>query len=354
MKNCPDCGRELAESDTHCTSCKPTEKPFFTIKRFLWDNFRFFTLIGITGTMISLIPNMGNRILGTYWISSNESYLPLFLSMIIFFGAIFLSICFLLVFSLVFEGRKNEEVLRSIPLRSRTLLTIYRGDFQRFILLFCLVPMWFGLLMFFIMIMPLIPNRYSWLFATITVLTCIPLALYSFLGWKIGKNVSRISGNRVKNPRLMVAAFAIIVVLVLILVPYAIPGLSDTADTFSGNIGIQADQQFFSPHISSAKGLRLVITNVSGTELLASRHTWSANYGYFVRVIPSTSEVIILGNPVYDDNNRDIYWTFSDAEQKKGPVKIELQITKTANPAINTNASLYLTWYTPDIVQANT
>ena len=57
-------------------------------------------MIGITGTMISLIPNMGTRVLGASWITDTESLLPLFLSVIIFFGAIFLTICFLMIFSL--------------------------------------------------------------------------------------------------------------------------------------------------------------------------------------------------------------------------------------------------------------
>jgi len=355
MKNCPDCGRELSDENTPCPSCKPAAKPF-TIRQFLWENFRLFTLIGITGTMISLIPNMGNRILGTAWIASEESYLPLFLSMILFFGAIFLTICFLMIFGLIFEGRKNEEIHWKPAIRSRPLFTVYKGDFQRFILLLCLVPMWFGLLMFFVMVMPLIPNRYSWVFAMLMILTFVPLALYSFLGWKIGKSVNRITGSRTKSPRLVVAGFGILVVLVLILIPYAIDGFSGSGNAFSDPIGIRADHEYFSPHISSAKGLRLVITNVSGTELLASRQTWSADYGYFVRVIPSTSEVIILGNPVQDATNRDIYWTWSetDAKPKRDPVKIDLQITKTGNAATTANASLYLSWYTRDIVQVNT
>jgi len=60
MKNCPDCGSELTSADIFCPSCKKRVKPSFTILEFLWENFRLFTMIGVIGTMISLIPNMGD------------------------------------------------------------------------------------------------------------------------------------------------------------------------------------------------------------------------------------------------------------------------------------------------------
>jgi len=355
MKNCPYCGTEISAPDTECPSCKKKVKKSFTILSFLWENFRLFTMIGITATMISLIPNMGTRILGPSWITDTESLLPLFLSIIIFFGAIFLTICFLIIFSLILQGRDTENVTKKITIRSRTLITWYEGDLQRFILLFCLVPMWFGLLMFFVMLMPLIPNQYSWIFAAVVGLACIPLVIYSFLGWKIGKIITRKVPVLGKIPRLSVVIFTILVIVFLVLIPYAIPRFFDNTQTFSGDVKIRADQQYFSPHISSAKGLRLEITNLSGRELLASRQTWSADYGYFIRVIPSTTEVTILGNPVYDENSRDIYWTYAgnDPGQNKKPVKIDMHLYPLQGDEEITNSSLHLNWYNNEIVYVN-
>ena len=356
MKKCPDCGSELSSADLFCPSCKKRVKPPFTIRHFLWENFRFFTMIGITATMISLIPNMGTRILGASWITDPDSVLPLFLSIIIFFGAMFLTICFLIIFSLVFEGRETGNIRKKITLRSRTLITWYEGDSQRSILLFVLVPMWVGLTLFFILLMPLIPNKYSWLFAAVIGLTCIPLLIFSFLGWNIGKKIIRIIPGMKKFPRLGTVVFALLLIGFLVLVPLAISRFFDNADTFPGDMKIRADQQYFSPSISSAQGLRLEITNVSGRELLESRHTWSADYGYFIRVMPTTSEVIILGNPVYDDTSRDIYWTYSgnDPQQDKKPVKIDLHLYPLQGNEEIAHASLYLTWYNNDIVYVNT
>jgi hypothetical protein len=356
MKNCPECGRELSSSDLVCPSCKKQVKPPFTILKFLWENFRFFTMVGITGTMISLIPNMGNRILGVSWITDSDSFLPLFLSIIIFFGAMFLTICFLMIFSLIFEGRQTENIRNNITLFSKTLITWYEGDFQRSILLFCLVPMWVGLLMFFILLMPLVPNKYSWLFAAVIGLTCIPLAIYSFLGWKIGTTIiGKIPGME-KYPRLSMVIIIIVVIGCLLLLSFAIPLALENKDTVSAGIKIQADQQYYSPSISSAKGLRLEITNISGRKLQESRYTWSADYGYFVTITPSTNEVTILGNPVYDDTSRYIYWTYSknDPGHDKKPIKIEVHLYPLQGDVETARSSLYLTWYNNEIVYVNT
>jgi hypothetical protein len=355
MKICPDCGRELSSPDSVCPSCNNKVKKPFTIRDFLWENFRLFTMVGVTGTMISLIPNMGTRILGASWIVDADNYLPLFLSIIIFFGALFLTICFLMIFGLVLERSGDEAVNNRVKLGSKTLITWYEGDSQRCILLCCLVPMWFGLILFFIMLMPLIPNKLSWLFAAVIGLAVIPLFIFALLGWKIGKTTIKKIPGLGKSPRLSMGVLIILVIGCLVLLSFAIPQVLDNNDPVSGTLEIRADQQYFSPQISSAKGLRLEITNISGRTIQASRHTWSADYGYFIRVIPSTSEVTILGNPVYDDYSRDIYWTYSenDPAGNKKPVKIELHLYPLQGNEELASSSFYLTWYTNDIVYVN-
>jgi hypothetical protein len=355
MKICPDCGGELSSPDAVCPSCNKKVKKSFTIRDFLWENFRLFTMVGVTGTMISLIPNMGTRILGASWIVDADNYLPLFLSVIIFFGAIFLTICFLMIFTLVFERRNTEEVKHRITLWSTTFVTWYKGDSQRLILLICLVPMWFGLTMFFVLLMPLIPNKYSWLFAAVIGLACIPLAIYSFLGWNIGRTViGKIPGLE-NSPRLSMVVFSILMIGCLVLLSFAIPQVLENRDAGSAAMKIRADQQYFSPHLSTAKGLRLELTNISARRLQESRHTWSADYGFFIRVIPSTNEVTILGNPVSDNNFRDIYWTYAenDPGRNNKPVKIEVHSYSLQGNEELANSSLYLTWYTSDIVYVN-
>ena len=355
MKICPDCGRELSCPDSVCPSCNKKVKKSFTIRDFLWENFRLFTLVGVTGTMISLIPNMGTRILGASWITGADNYLPFFLSLIIFFGTLFLTICFLMIVNLVLYGRRDEAVNNRITFGSGTLITWYEGDAQRCILLCCLVPMWFGLILFFIMLMPLIPNKLSWLFAAVIGLAVIPLFIFALLAWKISKTMmSKITGLE-KYPRLRMVVFIVLVIGCLVLLSFAVFYVPDSTGPLSGTMEIRADQQYFSPHISSAKGLRLEIANISGQKIQSSRHTWTADYGYFIRVIPSTSAVTILGNPVHDDYFRDIYWTYSETypERDKTPVKIEVHLYPRQGNEELASSSLYLTWYNNDIVFVN-
>jgi hypothetical protein len=355
MKTGPDCGRELPAHDTSCPAGRGAEQIPFSIKAFLWENFRLFTMIGVTGTMISLIPNMGTRVLGMSWITGSDTFLPIFLSIIIVFGALFLTICFLMIFGLVLKGRDHERAYCRITIRKIRLFTWYEGDLQRFILLFCLVPMWLGMVMFFILLTPLIPNSYSWYFATFVGLAFIPLAIYSFLGWNLGRTLVKSHPSLDRYPVLSKIVITLLVVGILVLITLALQGSFSTDDRTYGDIRIKADQEYFSPQISTAKGLRLEITNLSGRDLLSSRHTWSADYGYFIRVIPSTSEVTILGNPVTGDNSRDIYWTYpaADPERTKNPVKINIQVYSPYHKETPVRSSLYLTWFSGDIVQVN-
>jgi hypothetical protein len=355
MTICPDCGRELPVHDASCPAGKKPPKKPFTIRAFLWENFRLFTMVGITGTMISLIPNMGTRILGMSWMTGSDNYLPLFLSLIILFGSLFLAICFLMIFGLIVDGRDSETVQKKVTAGKRTFFTWYEGDLQRFILLSCLVPMWFGMTMFFILLMPLIPNRYSWFFAAITLLVCIPLVIYSFLGWNLGKKViGRIPGME-RHPRFSSVVFFLFVIGVLVFLSFAIPVLTQEQDPAPADIKIKADPQYFSPQISSTKGMKMEITNITGLKFRQSRHTWTADYGYFIRVVPSTSEVTILGNPVINETQRDIYWTYSPDDPKRGkrPIKIDVYLYPYLGDDVLANSSLCLEWYTDDIVYVN-
>ncbi|NMB79807.1 MAG: hypothetical protein GYA23_12020 [Methanomicrobiales archaeon] len=352
MPVCPGCGRALPSPEGASPAGKPAGKKPFTIKAFLWENFRFFTMIGITGTMISLVPTMGTRILGTSWITGSDNILPLSLSIIILFGAIFISICFLLIFSLILAGRADEAVLKRAGSGFRWQVTLYEGDFQRVILLACLVPMWMGMVMFFVLLMPMIPNRYSWFFAMVTLLACIPLVVYTFLGWNIGRHVvGRIPGMA-RHPRTSTVLFYVCVFCILLFLAVGVPLLTEERNPDPADIRIKTDQQYFSPHISSAQGLRLQLTNITGRDFRMSRHTWSADYGYFVRVIPSTGEVTILGNPAVDETADHIYWTYpaTDPGRNATPVTIRAQLYPLHGDTELVRSSITLDWFTNDIV----
>ncbi|MEI8332201.1 MAG: hypothetical protein WCF90_11245, partial [Methanomicrobiales archaeon] len=112
---------------------------------------------------------------------------------------------------------------------------------------------------------------------------------------------------------------------------------------------IRADQQYFSSHVSSANVVRLDITTLSGRERGETLQTWSASYGYVIRVTPATSEVIILGNPVTGDNNRDIFWTWSGTDPGLA-VRINLHLFWPPGGKEIKNSSILLTGCNNDIL----
>ena len=142
---------------------------------------------------------------------------------------------------------------------------------------------------------------------------------------------------------------------VLIILCIAVPLITAEKDPEPQDILILADQQYFSPHISSAKGLHLAITNISGQTYRQSRHTWTADYGYFIRVIPSTSDVTILGNPVYNDTFSDIYWSYAETDPARNdtPVTIAVHLYPLHENRELASSSLSLDWYTNDIVHVS-
>ncbi|WP_321507076.1 hypothetical protein [uncultured Methanoregula sp.] len=302
MTRCPYCGNEIFCLDIYCPFCKKPLKNYFFIPTFLLENFRLFTIIGVIGAMIALIPSLGTQILGAYWISDQTSSLPLFLSIMIFFGAYFIAIVFASLFVLIFQCRDNEIVLKKITIPYVNTYTFYRGDYQRLILLFCLVPLLFGIISFLIPLLIFIQNIYSWFFAFFVILVLLPSAAFAILAWLQAKNVAQISSEMGRYKKISYVLLSIMVIECLILINLFFPITYGDDHIFSNNIKIEPSQDYFSPQISSDKGLRLEIANFSGRESLISMHNWSASYGYFIWVSPTTPEVRILGNPVNNTN----------------------------------------------------
>ncbi|HSQ94260.1 MAG TPA: hypothetical protein VLL74_08205, partial [Methanoregula sp.] len=156
------------------------------------------------------------------------------------------------------------------------------------------------------------------------------------------------------SPRLAMVAVGILVVGGLVLLIYAVPPLLEDRDAGMGGLGIRADQQYFSPHLSTTKGLRLELTNTTATKFLENTYTWSADYGFFIRVVPSTSDVTILGNPVPDNNFRDIYWTYAEKNTGTTSRPVTIEVRRSSHQGMEQErAVLYLDWFTDDIVKVN-
>ena len=247
-------------------------------------------------------------------------------------------------------------------------------------MLFCLVPLWFSISLFLISTMVFIPNVYSIIFASIVIFIILPLVCFYYLADRQARNLIRASkeiseskqfnslllkigkwkwitpvSSRLKQPIWIYFILSGVTLVLLLYMMNVFSPLPNTDHSFSTNINIEPNQYYYSPQSSYEKGLKLEITNLSGRELLVSRHTWSTNYGYFVTVEPPVSDVIILGSPVYNYNTTFIYWTYPirDIGTNKPPVRIQLQVFKLKDNIEIANVFLNLTWFDKDIASPN-
>jgi len=134
-----------------CRDSRSSAQPF-TIASFLKNNFHLFTIMGVIGTMLSVLPNLIDKYIGPDWkyliLNHQESYLPyVIVEMPIICGAIFLYAVFLLIVGLVLiSDREKEENVHSgwFPIKA--------GDFNRIVFLLIFLPLGFTFSYFLILI----------------------------------------------------------------------------------------------------------------------------------------------------------------------------------------------------------
>ncbi|MFA4876560.1 MAG: hypothetical protein WC586_04035 [Methanoregula sp.] len=351
MKICPHCGNEIFCLDMNCPYCKRPIVGHFTILSFLKENFQYFTIIGIIGTMISLLPNLGEKYWGSDWLAGDLGYFAIFLSLVTLFGALLITALFVIIILKILECRKNER-FKPFPVLNRfSDNKWYAGDFQRFILLIIIVPMMIGFIIFLWGCGSFIPSPYSLIFAMffLLIVMCI---IYSIIAYSMGQQANRITeeyGRRI-GTIFIILTLALYVILFLFVTPGILVGQS-----YSSNIQIIPDQMYFSPSATSPEGIRLEVTNISGNEqIMYTSYNWSTNYGYFVQVSLPTNKVYILGDHFQSQSDK-IYWTFSqqDLGVEKPPVEIKLQVKNLKDNSFVTNTSLNLTWFKKDIAFVN-
>jgi hypothetical protein len=354
MKKCPHCGSEIFCLNLYCPYCKSPIKDYFTIEAFLKENFQFFTILGVMGTMISLLPNLGNLIFGENWISKDIFlFFSIFLTLIIYFGGIFIIAIFFIIIVKIFEYRKDEK--------SRLILKKiywYKGDFQRLLLLACLLPMMIGFLFFIIPSIIFIPNRT--IIMSIILIFGLVIGGTGFLYYKLIKIFTKpihdliTYSEKYNIPIAIILIISFLVTLILLYAFFTVLPVIMAPSPYSDNIKIQPVQLYYSPLISPMKGLQLDVTNISSDQLTYTSFQWSTNYGYFISFTPSGMNEKILGDKCEQTSLR-IHWTYptEDIEQNKNPVTIKLNVIDLNSNSIVGNTSLNLTWFTKDIVFVN-
>ena len=150
---CPDCGKEIFCLNICCPNCGKRLVNYFTAQCFLRENFHLFTILGVIGTMIVLLPNLGEKIIGPNWISGNWGFLSYLLILLNYGGGLFLLIIFsILLKKIVVDNRDVEETISDL-----NLLKIKRGDINRIPIAISLLAMMIGSFYFIILATLVIP-----------------------------------------------------------------------------------------------------------------------------------------------------------------------------------------------------
>lgn len=355
MKKCPYCGSSLFILDLNCPYCKKPIRNYFSIEAFLKENFHLFTIIGVLGTMISLLPNLGNLVFGQNWLI--KDYFNIFswaLILIIYFGGLFIIVIFILIFWKIFQDRDNENF--------NTIFFVFHwhyGDFQRIILLVCLAPLMLGLILFIFPSIMFLPNNSVIAgFLLVILMFFGTMSIIQFLLTKriveSAQTVSTEFGKYQKHTFVLLVVLVAIVYLLITMVWFP-PGFT-IPKPYSDDIKIKPDKLYFSPSMSDTPGLQLEVTNISTDQFSHTYYQWSTNFGYFISFTPSGLNGKILGDNC-EANSTLIYWTYSTEaiEPNQSEVNIKLNIidTKTNSIVFNKSENLNLTWFTRDIVFVN-
>ncbi|ABS55882.1 hypothetical protein Mboo_1364 [Methanoregula boonei 6A8] len=355
MATCPHCGREYFSLNIDCPHCGKRIVNYFTINAFFRDNFHYFTIIGVTGTMIALLPNLGENIIGTDWISDNMSLLSASLAFLFIFGALLLFGIFIILLKKIWsrECHSQEDPVFNV----NYLRWLKKGDKSRLMLSFCLFPMMIALIGFLILILIYNPSSLVRVTTLIVAISIFVIAYGYYISSTLVLRVIRLFIKNWKHGLGFIVICAFLGVIYISLFSH-IPPPSPPVYPVPQEVNIIASPSFYDPQISSDKGLLLEATETQEGLYGPNQMHWKANYGYFIQIEPG-NKVILLGNDTIQKStnlfgDQTIFWVYptSDLGKVKPSVNISLNIVS-SNNAIITNSSLKLKWMDRDVILAS-
>jgi hypothetical protein len=337
MAICPHCSLEIQCNDIYCPWCKKRIQSYFSISVFLKENFHLFTIIGVIGTMIALLPNLGEKLIGPDWILGGNG---VFLVSAILFGCLFLFGVYAITIRKIFVDCRNEETDHKI-----WIVTIKKGDKFRLLLILALTFMLFPFLYYIILSAISIPDFYP----KLTVLIIFFLLMLAWTGYLFYDIIMKMWDDIKKDRLGEVVSIILIVIGILCIYPSFVP--QNPYPINPNNVAIHSNPEYYSPSISSDKGIKLTTTNTSYPDFNLAIYHWKTNYGYFIDIKKPYNYITILGNETYWSNS--IYWSYpsSDIEKEKPSVKITLDIFDNYNQTFITNSTMNLTWLNNEIIQ---
>lgn len=319
-----------------------------------------FTVIGITGTMMSLIPTFLDRIIGPDWklilISDAIGLLGLILIQIFF-----LSGCiFILFIAYLIIGRIHFCTFDQISLHSLFGNPITIGDIQRWTFYLVFVPTIFSLLFFVMSIF--IFQQDPMIKLINSVIVYLYLAILILIGvilWILVQPNSWTNSRQVKTIFLVIilitfiAFFAYIFSMLMPILSLFAPFDTHFNNTpeiiFSDpNYSIQTSTTLGFP--LSAGGL-MALSDIDKRNYLNVR--WNTNFGYFISTDPTTNISRIQGSECISKAYSLVFWTYdvSYLGKTKPPVHIFMVVENTRKKEFFNATPLVLSWKDNDSIE---
>lgn len=356
---CPNCDTQLAEDSTECPYChNPIYSRINPVYYFLKDNWPFLAIIGLFGTMLTLMPGFFEKVGNGVWLENLgfNGIILLFSTMLVVFFLIIL--IFLFAFEMV-----NQKACHGIILFTFLFLVFLWGiiyfiyftlsNYQILDFLINYVSVFYILPLVIIFALALIWHcivlwcKYPVSIRDLISNTCMVLSTLivrirghlnrSFINWIISGIVCVISQlrrclvqfcgvftiNNIENfieklrtgviehrtPNWAKKLFLFCIIMVgclafwLFLTQWYDNHESERAiilvKNFEQQVTIENDATYYNPNIPSSIGIGLTASRIN--ELYPQNLsdyvlTWVSDYGYFVRWIPDEKRVIFLSN----------------------------------------------------------
>lgn len=354
MKICQKCGHEIVCPSLNCPWCGCQLDPSFNIVSFLTQNIGLFTIIGIIGTLLTLLPIFSEILLGSTWLYDQTDYIIVPFVIAIEFGIFFLFAIFLIILSKMFDRWREEE---------KIFLFFRKGDIQRGIFCILFIPFCISLIFFMFQAISKIPNIVGNSFYLVSFLVTV-LLIYGIIitkaGFQLGQDLVDMIMKK-KYPQFVLMIILIIVAILLLSLLPTITPLITTPKHYPTNVSITVDQYYYSPTISKTNGIGITPTNLTRAEILPVKKRWTTTYGYILVERPPSQKIVIEGQDTIPENDllspktNTVYWTFdsNDIGKDKPVTKIRLQLLDPITSKPVTNTTFRIEWETRDVAFLN-
>ena len=356
-RKCPECGLLNDNNNWICDWCGSVLKNEkrvinypetviytspFTIEKFFRNNFQLFTIIGVIGAMITLLPNLAEKILGTRWLESDFTFLPVVFMILTLAGGVLIFLIFFILLKDTGNISNNEEET---------------WNPQRILLKIVLFLLMIGTFYFILNVVIMIPNYSVYFISLFVFLICVVgFTIYNYYVFftQEYRRVKSLLTQDHGNLKVIIYGILMIIMIVFAVFFIAIPITNTVLNPQDPHdVILLADQEVYSPSISTTSGLELYPTNSTNLKSIfpiykSSGFRWETNYGYFVTVNSYTSKIELLDNYTVRHSNGKVYWSFSkdDIPVNKSQIQIKLKIydANGSNWTYLSNTTLNLTW----------